>query len=139
MPASSIPAFTQVDLLLAEFFASIAITMIALSARQSPPQYGAPVLWHALLLLGILNTVFCYRSVKQAARGSNTFDFRKSSIAWIALVFSWAIFVAPPQDGIWRTCLANTPSATLIVPFILAQVVLTRHLAWKFGYLEVRQ
>ncbi|KAJ6536823.1 hypothetical protein B0H19DRAFT_1181861 [Mycena capillaripes] len=136
---SPIPTFIQVDLLLAEFFASIAITVISHTARRSLHQSNIPGLRQAFLLFGASNTVFCYRRVKQAARGGNAFDVWKATVVWAALVLCWAMFAARPQEGTWRACLANTLRATLIVPFILAQVVLTRGIARKLGYFELRR
>ncbi|KAJ7635796.1 hypothetical protein DFH06DRAFT_1220431 [Mycena polygramma] len=136
MPDSLIPAAMQVDLLLAEFFASITITMIAKSACNSPNESSIPAMWQVFLVFGASNTFFCYRRVKQAARGDKVFDPWKAGVVWAALVLSWAMFAARPQDGAWRACLANTPRATLIVPFVLAQVAITRGIARKFGYLE---
>ncbi|KAJ7888990.1 hypothetical protein B0H13DRAFT_1888204 [Mycena leptocephala] len=106
-PASLIPAFIQVDFLLAEFFASIAITMIARSACGSPTQSSTSVVWHAFLLFGALNTILCYRRVKQAARGGEVFDPWRAGFVWGALLLSWAMFTARPQEGTWRTYIAS--------------------------------
>ncbi|KAJ7722599.1 hypothetical protein B0H16DRAFT_1600057 [Mycena metata] len=136
---TSIPPVVQVDLLLAEFFASITITIISGSVNRpsTMQQSDISLLWHALLLGGALNTILSYRGVKQAVSGVDALNLPKASIIWIALVVSFAMF-STRAEGTWRACLANTPQATLVLPYILAQVVVTRGIARKFGYLQAR-
>ncbi|KAJ7153122.1 hypothetical protein C8R43DRAFT_1187864 [Mycena crocata] len=91
----------QVELLLAEFFASITLFIIAVSAERTPHALNAPILWRAFLLLGALNTALSYRNVKKAVRGVDNFDFRKAGIVWGSLLISWAMFNAPLEDRLY--------------------------------------
>ncbi|KAJ7493789.1 hypothetical protein FB451DRAFT_1551142 [Mycena latifolia] len=138
----------QVELLLAEFFSSITITVLSAFQLSSHLSRMVP-LWRGFLLLGALNTALSYRGVKNALRGNDNFNLRKASVVWAALwAFSrsiclplsliWllvyyrlaacALSTLGPEcaGGTWRTCVAEIARAALVGPYIVAQVALVR-------------
>ena len=84
---ASVLEIFQVELLLAEFFSSITITVLAVSTHSSNGISSISPLWRGSLLLGMVNTVLSYRGVKHAVLlgGTDNFDLRKASVVWASL------------------------------------------------------